>query len=95
MRKLIGGEYVAVEKVQDKPPRKAVVTGATQAGAAAQSGGTVKPGGVTVDVSKNALGLMSEQPAGMDWSGLAGSGINGQVTVADVRAFLAAQKVTG
>lgn len=46
---------------------------------------------VKMDISKKALELMNTQPAGFDWSGLKGSGGGGQVTVADVKKFIAAQ----
>ncbi|MDP2207043.1 MAG: hypothetical protein Q8K65_12145 [Alphaproteobacteria bacterium] len=90
MRKLIGGKYVPVT---DAPQKKAVAKApAATAGPAAQSGAAGKPAAVKVDVSKAALTLMAQQPAGFDWSGMTGSGAGGQVTVGDVRAFLQAKK---
>ncbi|HCS23668.1 MAG TPA: hypothetical protein DIW20_07965 [Rhodospirillaceae bacterium] len=84
MRKFIGGQYVPVSD-QDAPPKK-------KAGPAAQSGAAGKPAGVKVDVSRAAIALMAEQPAGFDWSGLVGTGAGGQVNVSDVRNFIAAKK---
>jgi pyruvate/2-oxoglutarate dehydrogenase complex dihydrolipoamide acyltransferase (E2) component len=84
MRKFINGKYVSVEA------KKAAATAPVAKTAPVNTAGN-KPPAVNVDISRTALALMQEQPAGMDWSGLTGSGTGGQITKPDVQKFLKAK----
>lgn len=85
MRKFINGKYVQVEakpaaRAADKKP----TTPAGEVTPSAAAGGAP----VKQDISKAALTLMAQQHPGLDWTGLQGTGLKGQVTVPDVKKFL-------
>jgi hypothetical protein len=103
MKKFINGQYVPVEQLADGVGADALADVMEEMEAAAasippdySSNEVEAPveavqdlkAVLGVDISASALKLMAQQPEGADWTGLKGSGANGQITLSDVKAFL-------
>lgn len=87
MRKLINGKYINItNQIQGNTPAKAALKESVAAGGESTDFKAV----LGVDISAPALALMAEQPAGIDWGALKGTGAGGKVIKPDVENYIKA-----